>query len=85
MLDVALAMSGSFSPVPNNLLPGLTLSLTMQYLEPMRLKDGFAVARARRTGGGRSLFFAEGRVLAQDGRIVATATGVFKPGRETDS
>ena len=85
MLDVALAMSGSFSPEPDNLLPGLTLSLTLQYLEPMRLKDGFAMARARRIKGGRSLFFAEGEVLARDGRIIATATGVFQPGRKTDS
>ena len=85
MLDVALAMTGSFCPAPGNLLPGLTLSLTLQYLEPMSLKDGFAIAKAQRIGGGRSLFFAEGRVLAQDGRIIATAAGVFKPGRETDN
>ena len=82
MLDVALAMSGSFRPAPENLLPGLTLSLTLQYLIPMQLEDGFAMAEARRTGGGKSIFFAEGRVLASDGRAVATATGVFKPGRK---
>ena len=29
MLDVALAMSGSFKPAPDDLLPGLTLSLTL--------------------------------------------------------
>ena len=80
MLDVALAMSGSFRPAPENLLPGLTLSLTLQYITPLRLEDGFAMAEARRTGGGKSIFFAEGRVLAPDGRAIATATGVFKPG-----
>jgi len=81
MLDVALAMSGSYRPAPENLLPGLTLSLTLQYLAPLELKDGFALAKARRTGGGKSIFYAEGNVLAPTGRVIATATGVFKPGR----
>lgn len=85
MLDVALAMSGSFRPAPDKLLPGLTLSLTLQYLAPLQLEDGFVVAEARRTGGGKSIFYAEGEVLAPDGRIIATATGVFKPGRKPDS
>ena len=82
MLDVALAMSGSYRPPPENLLPGLTLSLTLQYLAPMRLKDGCALAKARRTGGGKSIFYAEGEVLAPNGRVIAKATGVFKPGRK---
>ena len=81
MLDVALAMSGSYQPAPEGLYPGLTLSLTTQYIAPLRLDDGFALAKARRTGGGKSVFFAEGEVLAPDGRVIASATGVFKPGR----
>ena len=85
MLDVALAMSGSFRPAPDDLLPGLTLSITLQYLTSLQLEDGFAMAKARRTGGGKLIFFAEGEVLAPDGRIIATATGVFKPGRKPAS
>ena len=85
MLDVALAMTGSFRPAPDDLLPGLTLSLTLQYLAPLKLEDGFAMAQARRTGGGKSIFYAEGTVLAPDGRAIATATGVFKPGRKPAS
>ena len=78
-------MSGSFKPAPDDLLPGLTLSLTLQYLAPLKLRDGFAMAQARRTGGGESIFFAEGTVKAPDGRLIATATGVFKPGRKSSS
>ena len=85
MLDVALAMSGSFKPAPEDLLPGLTLSLNLQYLAPLKLEDGFAMAQARRTGGGKSIFFAEGTVKAPDGRLIANATGVFKPGRKSTS
>ena len=85
MLDVALAMSGSYTPAPDDLLPGLTLSLNLQYLAPLKLEDGFATAQARRTGGGKSIFFAEGTVKAPDGRLIANATGVFKPGRKSTS
>ena len=81
MLDVALAMSGSYQPAPEGLYPGLTLSLTTQYIAPLHLEDGIALAKARRTGGGKSLFFAEGEVLSPDGRVIASASGVFKPGR----
>ena len=81
MLDVALAMSGSFRPAPEGLYPGLTLSLTTQFIAPQQLEDGFALAKARRTGGGKSVFFAEGEVLSPDGRVIASASGVFKPGR----
>jgi uncharacterized protein (TIGR00369 family) len=85
MLDVALAMSGSYLPAPDGLYPGLTLSLTTQYVAPLQLEDGFAVAKARRTGGGKSVFFAEGEVLSPDGRVIASASGVFKPGRPLKS
>ena len=85
MLDVALAMSGSYRPAPQGLYPGLTLSLTTQYIAPLQLDDGFALAEARRIGGGKSLFFAEGEVLSPDGRVIASATGVFKPGQPLKS
>jgi len=81
MLDVALAMSGSYRPAPEGLYPGLTLSLTTQYIATLQLEDSFAIAKARRTGGGKTVFFAKGEVLAPDGRVIASASGVFKPGR----
>ena len=79
MLDVALAMTGSYRPAPALLLPGLTLSLTTQFLSSATLDDQYLVAEARRTGGGSSIFFADGAVRAPSGRIIATASGVFKP------
>ena len=79
MLDVALAMTGSYRPAPDPLIPGLTLSLTTQFLASASLDDQYLVAEARRTGGGRSVFFADGAVRASTGRIIATASGVFKP------
>ena len=81
MLDVTLAMTGSFRPAPAPLFPGLTLSLRTQFLSIATLDDRYLIAEARRTGGGRSLFFADGAVRASSGRIIATASGIFKPGR----
>ena len=81
MLDVALAMTGSFRPAPEPLTPGLTLSLTTQFLAAATGDDGYLIAEARRTGGGKSVFFAAGEVLTPDRRVIATASGVFKPGR----
>ena len=78
---VALAMTGSYRPAPDPLIPGLTLSLTTQFLASATLDDQYLVAEARRTGGGRSVFFADGAVRASSGRIIATASGVFKPSR----
>ena len=81
MLDVALAMTGSFRLYPAPLIPGLTLSLTTQFLSPAKLEDGYLVAEARRKGGGKTIFFAEGEVLTPSRNIIATATGLFKPSR----
>ena len=81
MLDVALAMTGSYRPAPVPLIPGLTLSLTTQFLAAATLSDRYLIAEARRTGGGKSVFFADGEVRVPSGRIIATASGVFKPGR----
>ena len=81
MLDVSLAMTGSFRPAPEPLFPGLTLSLTTQFLSIATLDDRYLIAEAHRTGGGRSVFFADGVVRAPSGRIIATASGIFKPSR----
>ena len=85
MLDVVLAMSGSYSPPPLYLMPGLTLNLNTQFISAATKDDVKIYATARRTGGGRSVFFASGEVFRPDGRILAGATGTFKPGRQPGS
>ena len=85
MLDVVLAMSGSYSAPPLYLMPGLTLNLNTQFIRAVTNDDITIFATARKTGGGRSIFFASGEVFAPDGRILASATGTFKPGRQPSS
>jgi acyl-coenzyme A thioesterase PaaI-like protein len=54
----------------------LTLSLTVNYLG--RSDGQRMIAEARRTGGGRRTFFAEGEVRDEDGVLLATGSGVFR-------
>ncbi len=78
ILDNAMGATGSLSRDPEGRSPFLTISLNTQYLSPAREGEAL-VAIGRITGGGRSLVFVEGELTAPDGRLVATATGVFKP------
>ena len=81
MLDVALAMSGSYFAPPSPLMPGLTLHLSTQFLSGAKRADDMLYATSTKTGGGASVFFAEGAIHTPDGRLIATATGTFKRGR----
>ena len=85
MLDVVLAMTGSYSPPPLVLMPGLTLNLNTQFISAATTEDKEVFATARKTGGGRSVFFASGEVVTEQGRLIASATGTFKPGRQPTS
>ena len=66
-------------------MPGLTLSLTTQFLAVATIEGGLLTARATKTGGGKNVFFAEGQITDSTGRLIATATGVFKRGRQPAS
>lgn len=85
MLDVVLAMTGSYSPPPLVLMPGLTLNLNTQFISAATTEDKEVFATARKTGGGRTVFFASGEVVTEQGRLIASATGTFKPGRQPTS
>lgn len=78
ILDNAMGATGSLTRDPEGRHPFLTISLNTQYLAPARECEAL-VAVGRITGGGRKLLFIEGELRAEDGRLVATATGVFKP------
>ncbi len=82
MLDVALALTGSYEEAPLALMPGLTLSLNTQFIAVASIDGGMLTARATKTGGGRNVFFSEGQITDSAGRLIATATGVFKRGRQ---
>ena len=47
--------------------------------------SGRVTATGKVTGGGRNLMFLEGELHDEDGRLLATATGVYKKVREAQS
>lgn len=76
LLDTAMGYAGCYTGDADAPQMALTLSLTVTYLS--RPKGVRLIAEARRTGGGKSTFFAEAEVRDDLGELIATATGVFR-------
>jgi uncharacterized protein (TIGR00369 family) len=76
LLDTTMGFAGCYTGDPERRQMALTLSLTVNYLG--QAQGARLIAEARRTGGGKSTFFAEGTVRDESGAIVATGTGVFR-------
>lgn len=77
ILDNAMGATSSMTVDPRGREPFLTVTLSTQFLAPA-FAGKRVTASARITGGGRSLLFLEGKLVDQDARLIATATGVFR-------
>jgi len=71
-----MGFAGCYTGDPERRQMALTLSLTVNFLGQAR-GDRLS-AEARRTGGGKSTYFAEADVRDATGALVATGTGVFR-------
>ena len=76
LLDTAMGFAGCWTGDPARRQMCLTLSLNVQYLS--RPKGQLFIAEARKTGGGRSTFFAEATLCDETGELVAKGTGTFR-------
>ncbi len=77
LIDTACGYAGNYSADPTHPRRSLTLSMTTQFIAPA--KEGARLtATARRSGGGRQVFFAACEVHDQDGHLVARGDGVFR-------
>jgi uncharacterized protein (TIGR00369 family) len=76
LLDTAMGYAGCWTGDPDRPQMALTLSLTVNFQG--RSGGRRLIAEARRTGGGRRSFFAEGAVRDEDGVLLATGSGVFR-------
>jgi acyl-coenzyme A thioesterase PaaI-like protein len=54
----------------------MTITLTSNFISP--LKGPLLRANARVTGGGKTIFFAEGEIVDGDNKLIASATGSFR-------
>ena len=75
LLDTAMGYSGCWTG-DETIRKTVTLSLNVNYIAQARCQ--VVRATGHKTGGGRKTFFAESRLLDEDGTLVATATGVFR-------
>lgn len=81
LLDTVMGFAGSFTGDPDRRQMCMTLSLTTNFLS--RPEGTMLIAEGRRTGGGRSVYYAEGTLGDETGTIVATAVGTFRYRRQT--
>ncbi|MBK1698056.1 PaaI family thioesterase [Rhodovibrio salinarum] len=77
LIDTACGYSGCFCDSPGRARRAMTLQLNTQFLAPAQAGQRL-VARARQTGGGKSVFFADCTVHADDGTLIGRGDGVFK-------
>lgn len=76
LLDTAMGFAGCFTGDPERRQMALTLSLTVNFLG--QAQGSRLITEARRTGGGKSTYFAEAEVRDDTGALIATGTGVFR-------
>lgn len=76
LLDTVMGYSGSYTGDPAVRRKAMTLSLTTHFVS--RPSGDVLIAEGRRTGGGKSTFFAEGRITDATGALIASGTGVFR-------
>lgn len=76
LLDTVMGFAGCYTGNPEDRIMAMTLSLNINFLS--RPKGNLLIAEGWRKGGGRSTFFAEGRITDETGEVISTGTGVFR-------
>ncbi len=77
LLDSAVGFTSSMYLDPVEKPPCLTISLTVNFVAAA-FKGDTVTATGRISGGGRSILYGEGVLKDQNGKVIATASGVFK-------
>lgn len=76
MLDNACGATASLTADESGKAPFMTVSFNTHFLEGV--KSGRVTAQGRVRRAGRSLVAIDGEMFADDGRLIATGSGVFK-------
>lgn len=75
-LDFVMGMSGCYGAEPALRRRCMTMAMTTNFVAPVL--PGRLTIRGWVTGGGRSTFFPAGEILDETGKLLVTATGVFR-------
>lgn len=76
LLDCAFGTTASLTVDETGKAPFLTISLTTNYVSAGR--EGRVTATGTVTGGGRNILYLAGDLVDLEGKVIASATGVFK-------
>lgn len=74
-IDTAVAHAAIYCTVPENYRSGATVTLTVNFILPVR-KGSRVTIESRKTGGGRTMFMSIVEAKDEQGRIVATGQGI---------
>ncbi len=77
LIDTACGYCGCYTPEGAEPRRAFSLSLTTSFIGTAH-KGARLTARARRSGGGKSVFFADCEVLDDAGRVIGSGQGTFK-------
>lgn len=75
VIDTAIAHAAIYCTVPENYRSGATVTLTVNFIAPVRLGSRVTVT-ARKTGGGRTMFMSVAEAVDENGVIVGTGQGI---------
>lgn len=76
LLDNALGASGCYKGSDTDMRIAVTLNLNVSYLA--QPEGQVLTVQGRVVGGGRKIYFAEGDVADDTGKVLARATGTFR-------
>lgn len=83
MLDSALSLAGLHCDIPGNIRRGMTLSLTTTFVGPAR--QGVLRATGSVRGGGQKTYMSSGKIVDEQGTLVAMGEGSFRRRRGSES
>lgn len=74
-IDTAIAHAALYCTVPENFRSGATVTLTVNFIAPVRPGSRVTID-ASKTGGGATMFMSVAEARDETGRIVATGQGI---------
>jgi uncharacterized protein (TIGR00369 family) len=74
-IDTAIAHAAIYCTVPGNYRSGATVTLTVNFVAPVR-RGSRVTINAHKTGGGRTMFMSVAEAVDENGVIVGTGQGI---------
>ena len=76
LIDAACGYAGLYSAPGAPQINGVTITLNVNYVSST--SSGKLLAKAKKIGGGKNIFFSEAQVFTDDGNLIASGQASFK-------